>query len=103
MFKKQFPQNKFIKALSFDWKKTREIADNVGCKNRLVTDTLLNLYDVVFVGWLTIPLNTRMEHRLNKKTKFCVYNSVELVEWQWTKGGKQGTREWRLKKGKEVE
>jgi len=42
-----------------------EIADKVGCQNKLVTDTLLSM--------------------------------PEEVEWQWTKGGKEGTREWRLK------
>jgi len=62
-FKKQFQKEDFIKALSSDWQKTREIADKVGCKNKLVTDTLLSMPD--------------------------------KVEWQWTTGGKTGTREWR--------
>lgn len=64
-FKKEFPTEDILKVLfKDDWQKTREIADKVGCKNRLVTDTLLCMPE---------------------------------VEWQWTKGGKQGTREWRLK------
>jgi len=66
-FPKQFPPEDFLKVLSKDsWQKTREIADKVGCKNKLVTDTLLNMPE---------------------------------VEWRWTAGGKQGTREWRLKNG----
>lgn len=68
-FKKQFPKEDFLKALSLDWQKTREMADKVGCKNRLVTDTLLSMPD--------------------------------KVEWQWTKGGKEGTREWRKLKESE--
>lgn len=65
-FKKEFPPEDILKVLFKDsWQKTREIADKVGCKNRLVTNTLLNMPDE--------------------------------VEWQWTRGGKQGTREWRLK------
>ncbi|KKG35386.1 hypothetical protein DU52_15795 [Methanosarcina mazei] len=65
-FKKQFQKEDFIKALSSEWKKTREIAEDVGCKNLLATKTLLSMPDE--------------------------------VEWQWTKGGKVGTREWRLRK-----
>jgi hypothetical protein len=69
-FQKQFPKEDFLKALSkTDWLKTREVADKVGCKNKLVTDTLLSMPDD--------------------------------VEWQWTTGGKVGTREWRLKKESE--
>ncbi len=69
-FKKQFTEEDFLKALSSEWQKTREIADKVGCKNLLVTNTLLEM---------------------------------DEVECRWTKGGKQGTREWRLKENKEVE
>lgn len=64
-FKKQFQKEDFIKALSHECKKTRDIAEDVGCKNLLVTTTLLSMPDE--------------------------------VEWQWTTGGKVGTREWRLK------
>jgi len=65
-FPKQFPTEDFLKVLSKDsWQRTRGIADKIGCKNKLVTDTLLNMPDE--------------------------------VEWRWAKGGKQGTREWRLK------
>lgn len=67
-FEKQFPKESFLSALSHDWQKTRGIADKVGCKNRLVTDTLLQMPE---------------------------------VEWRWTKGGKTGTREWRLKESSE--
>lgn len=63
-FKKQFTKQDFLSALSQDWQKTREIADKVGCKNLLVTNTLLKM---------------------------------EEIEWRWVPGGKQGTREWRLK------
>ncbi|MEN6293600.1 MAG: hypothetical protein ABFD07_16495 [Methanobacterium sp.] len=45
-FKKQFPKEGFLKALSSDWQKTREIAHKVGCKNKLVTDTLLKMEEV---------------------------------------------------------
>ena len=64
-FKKQFPKEDFLKALSSEWKKTSVIAKEVGCKNLLATKTLLSMPDE--------------------------------VEWQWTTGGKVGTREWRLK------
>lgn len=47
-----------------------------------------------------------------KEMRYFVYNSgiksaapllqMPEVEWQWTKGGKQGTREWRLKEVKDV-
>lgn len=94
-FKKQYTKEDFLSALSYDWQKTREIADKVGCKNLLVTDTLLQMYDIVFVGFLTIPLNRKM--KLHKKTQFCVYNSIEVVEFRWVPGGKEGTREWKLK------
>lgn len=63
-FKKQFTKEDFLKVLSSEWQKTREIADKVGCKNQHATKTLLKM---------------------------------EEVEWRWTSGGKQGTREWRLK------
>ena len=63
-FKEQFTEDDFLSSLSHEWQKTREIADKVGCKNLLVTNTLLEM---------------------------------DEVEWQWTKGGKTGTREWRLK------
>ena len=63
-FKKQFIKEDFLSALSLDWQKTREIADKVGCKNRHVTNTLLQM---------------------------------DEVEFRWIKGGKTGTREWKLK------
>jgi hypothetical protein len=63
-FQKQFPQKSFLSALSHKWQKTSDIAKQVGCKNKLVTNTLLEMPE---------------------------------VEWHWVKGGKVGTREWRLK------
>jgi predicted DNA-binding ArsR family transcriptional regulator len=63
-FEKQFTKDDFLKVLSHDWQKTREIADKVSCKNRHATNTLLQM---------------------------------EEVEFRWTKGGKSGTREWKLK------
>jgi len=81
-FKKQYSKEDFLSALSHEWKKTREIADKVGCKNQHATRTLQNLYDVVVVGTLK---------------RYPVYNAVEIVEYRWVPGGKTGTREWRLK------
>jgi hypothetical protein len=63
-FKKQFPQKTFLSTLSHEWQKTSVIGKKVGCKNKLVTNTLLEMPE---------------------------------VEWRWVKGGKVGTREWRLK------
>lgn len=88
-FKKQFPKEDFLNVLSLDWQKTRAIADKVGCKNLLATNTLLSMYKVVHVGYLELS-PCRLSH-------FGVYNAVEQVERRWTKGGKSGTREWRLK------
>ena len=64
-FKKQYTKEDFLNVLSFDWQKTREIAEKIGCKNDNVTKNLLQMPE---------------------------------VEWKWTKGGKTGTRIWRLLK-----
>lgn len=88
-FKKQFKKEDFLKALTPNFQKTREIADKMGCKNKLVTDTLLQMYRIVPVGFLLLPDG--------KASRYKVYNTVELVEWKWVPGGKRGTREWKLK------
>lgn len=69
VFKKQYTKEDFINVLSFDWQKTRSIADKIGCTNDHVTKTLL---------------------------------TYDEVEYRWVPGGRSGTREWRLKEGKEV-
>jgi hypothetical protein len=45
-FKKQFQKEDFLKALSPNFQKTRELAEKVGCKNNLVTITLLKMPEV---------------------------------------------------------
>ena len=82
-FKKQFFQDDFKNALTYEWQKTAEIAEKVGCTRPFAKKELEKLFDVVLVG---------------KLGKYCVYNAVDIVESRWVKGGKQGTREWRLKK-----
>lgn len=80
-FKKQFYKEDFKNALTDEWQRTSEIAKSVGCSMSLATRELLKLYDVVLVG---------------KLKQYNVYNSVEFAESRWVKGGKQGTREWRM-------
>lgn len=47
-FEKQFLRVDFLNALSSNWQKTRDIAEKVGCKNDLVTKTLLQMPEVEF-------------------------------------------------------
>lgn len=66
-FKKQFPSQLFLDALSSDWQKTSEIRVKIGCSQKLTKDTLISLFE------------------------------EGLVEWRAVKGGRDGTREWKLK------
>jgi hypothetical protein len=48
-FKKQFPNQLFLDALSTtEWKKTSEIAKKIRCSKDLVTKTLLTFEEVEF-------------------------------------------------------
>lgn len=82
-FKKQFSKEDFKNALSSEWQKTSDIAKKVGCHQTFVMRNLLDLYDVILVGKLGI---------------YNVYNAVEIVEYKWVKGGRKGTREWRIRR-----
>ena len=66
-FKKQFPKSLFLDTLSSEWQKTSEIRDKVGCSQKLAKETLNSIYE------------------------------DGLVEWKPAKGGREGTREWKIK------
>lgn len=67
-YEKQFSKESFLKVLSSEWQKTRVVADKVGCGNKLVTITLLEMPEVEW-RWTSGGKSGTREWRLKESEK----------------------------------
>ena len=63
-------------------------------KKQFQKDDFLEVLDNIY--WVKTGVIAKKVGTTNTNVTQTLLNFPE-VEWQWTKGGKQGTREWRLK------